>query len=167
MRRFLGVIGGIALGLTASQFPEYAQQYTQRLGGHVDELKAITEKFDRDATAEGLSRDEAFARYDATSDGFIQGQGLSMEQTFVRYEDLRSKLADIQDAGPIDRLRYLPDYLDSEIGQRTLQNFVPAVPVTIEGFVYAAIGVLLGYTLVSIIVGLFAMPFRRRRPYYR
>ena len=43
------MIGGLALGVVLSQFPEYAQQYTQRLGGAVDELRIITEDFDRAA----------------------------------------------------------------------------------------------------------------------
>jgi len=47
MRRTLGILGGLALGLTLSQFPEYAQQYVQRLGGAVDELRIIVEDFDR------------------------------------------------------------------------------------------------------------------------
>ena len=29
----------------------------------------------------------------------------------------------------------LPDYLDSDIGARTLETYKPAVPVTLEGFV--------------------------------
>ena len=37
LRRLIAGIGGLALATTLSQFPEYAQQYTQRLGGAVDE----------------------------------------------------------------------------------------------------------------------------------
>ena len=47
MRRMLATIGGLGLAVTMSQFPEYAQQYTQRLGGAVDELRVVTEDFDR------------------------------------------------------------------------------------------------------------------------
>jgi hypothetical protein len=42
MRRSLSLLGGLGLGLALSQFPEYAQQYTQRLGGAVDELRIET-----------------------------------------------------------------------------------------------------------------------------
>ena len=51
MRRMIAGIGGLALAIVLSQFPEYAQQYTQRLGGAVDELRVITEDFDRAALA--------------------------------------------------------------------------------------------------------------------
>ena len=39
MRRALSVLGGLALGFGFAQFPEYAQQYEQRLGGAVDEVR--------------------------------------------------------------------------------------------------------------------------------
>jgi hypothetical protein len=167
MRRFFGVIGGIALGLVASQFPEYAQQYTQRLGGAVDELKIITEDFDRRANEAGLTRQEAFARFDVNDDVFVAQHGDSVEETFARYADLRATLDRIEGADAVERLSMLPQYVDSEIGRRTLQNFKPGVPVTMEGFAYAGVGVLLGYTIVSALFAFLALPFRRRRPVYR
>ena len=51
MRRMIAGVGGLGLALVLSQFPEYAQQYTQRLGGAVDELRVITEDFGRGAAA--------------------------------------------------------------------------------------------------------------------
>ena len=41
MRRALSILGGLVLGFGFAQFPEYAQQYEQRLGGAVDELRII------------------------------------------------------------------------------------------------------------------------------
>ncbi|MDB5507475.1 MAG: hypothetical protein JWR75_2113 [Devosia sp.] len=167
MRRTLGAIGGIALGLVLSQFPEYAQQYTQRLGGAVDELKIITEDFDRAANAGGLSREEALARYDLSLDEFLANRGASMQATFVRYSMLTDTLTEIQNASAVERLQHLPDYLDSDIGRRTLENFQPAVPVTIEGFAYAGAGLLIGYAVSMGIINFLMLPFRRRRVVYR
>ena len=73
MRRTLSLFGGLALGLALSQFPEYAQQYTQRLGGAVDELRAVTRQFDAAATAAGLSREQALARYGLSTDTPVTG----------------------------------------------------------------------------------------------
>jgi len=66
MRRTLATLGGLALGFAFSQFPEYAQQYEQRLGGAVDELRIIVDDFDADARKFGLTRPEALQHY-ATS----------------------------------------------------------------------------------------------------
>lgn len=162
MRRILSVIGGLALGLVLGQFPEYAQQYTQRLGGAVDELRVIAEEFEQAATAAGLTREEAIGRYATTGDDFIEGRGRSMGQTIARYETLRLTLAEIQGASGWERFKLLPSYLDSDIGRRALEDFEPAVPVTAEGLAYAGGGFLLGYLVVSGLVRLIAMPFRRR-----
>ena len=164
MRRALAILGGILLAVVFSQFPEYAQQYAQRLGGAVDELRLITLRFDAAATQEGLTRQVALERYKAVPDTFVAGQGRDMEATFARFDELTLRLAEVQGAGPIERLTDLPVYLDTEIGAATLANFKPAVPVTIEGFAWAAAGFLLGALLTGSLGALLGRPFRRRYP---
>lgn len=163
MRRTLGIIGGIALALVLSQFPEYAQQYTQRLGGAVDELRVITQEFETAASEAGLTREAALERYAAAGDDFVAGRGRSMGATIARYETLSRTLADIQGATGWDRFVNLPRYLDTDIGARTLDDFRPAVPVSIEGFAYALAGFALGYVVIAALVRLAVLPFRRRR----
>lgn len=162
MRRTLSIIGGLGLGIMLSQFPEYAQQYEQRLGGAVDELRVIATEFETAATAEGLDRTEALDRYAATGDNFIEGRGRSMAQTIARYELLSAALADIQGASGWERFTLLPRYTDTEIGARALETYRPAVPVTLEGLAYAAAGFLLGFLVTSGVVRLLMLPFRRR-----
>jgi hypothetical protein len=162
MRRGLSILGGLALGVALSQFPEYAQQYTQRLGGAVDELRVITGDFDAAAKSGGLTREQALGRYDTSTDSFLKGRGSSMQQTFARYDQLSGMLAKIRGANASERLTLLPQYVDTEIGQRTLDSFKPAVPVTLEGFAYGGVGLLLGYAAVSILISFLTLPFRRR-----
>ncbi|WP_332689689.1 DUF2937 family protein [Devosia sp.] len=163
MRRIVAGIGGLGLAVVLSQFPEYAQQYTQRLGGAVDELRVITEDFDRAALAGGLDRAAALGRFEASNDDFLAGRGTSMTATFQRYENLSATLARIEGANAVERLQSLPAYLDTDIGQRTLENYRPAVPVTMEGILYAGGGFILGYLLLSGLWRFFSMPFKRRR----
>ena len=167
MRRAVASIGGLGLALALSQFPEYAQQYTQRLGGAVDELRVITDEFDRAASAGGLGRDAALARYNSSNDEFLAGRGTSMTATFQRFEQLDATLQQIQGANAIERFQSLPAYLDSDIGQRTLANYKPAVPVTIEGVLYAGAGFILGYLISSGFWSFCALPFRRRHYAYK
>ena len=167
MRRIMAGIGGLGLAVTLSQFPEYAQQYTQRLGGAVDELRVITEDFDRAAAVGGLDRSQALQRYGAANDGFLADRGTAMRTTFTRYEQLTATLNRIENADPVTRLQSLPAYLDSDIGRRTLENYQPAVPATVEGVLYAGAGFILGYLVLSGLWRFASMPFRRRRPIYR
>lgn len=163
MRRIIAGIGGLGLAITLSQFPEYAQQYTQRLGGAVDELRVITEDFDRAAADGGLDRATALARYEASNDDFLAGRGTSMTATFQRYEQLSATLARIENAGAVERLQSLPAYLDTDIGRRTLESYKPAIPVTMEGILYAGGGFILGYLVLSGLWRFLSLPFRRKR----
>ena len=164
MRRSLSVIGGLVLAAFCSQFPEYAQQYEQRLGGAVDELRIIVNEFELAATNFGLTRDEALARYQATGDDFIRGRGITMANIISRYEVLSATLSEIQGATGWERFSHLPQYLDSEIGARALENYEPAVPLTVEGIVYALGGFMLGYLFISGLMRFLLLPFRRRSP---
>lgn len=167
MRRALALLGGIALAVMFSQYPEYAQQYEQRLGGAVDELRVVTERFDADAAAGGLTREQALATYRASDEEFLSRQGRSMAETFMRYSELSATLRRISGASPIERFNLMPQFFDTDIGGRTLDNFKPAVPVTTEGFVYAGVGLFVGYALVWALVAFVTLPFRRRRVRYR
>lgn len=167
MRRMIAGIGGLGLAVILSQFPEYAQQYTQRLGGAVDELRIITTDFDRAALAGGLDRAAALERYNASNDQFLAGRGSSMTGTFQRYEQLSATLTRIENAGPVERFQSLPAYLDTDIGRRTLESYKPAVPVTVEGILYAGGGFILGYLIFSGLWRFLAMPFKKRYPAYR
>ena len=162
IRKVIAGAGGIGLAIVLSQFPEYAQQYTQRLGGAVDELRVITADFDRAAEQAGLDRATAIARYNSSNDEFLAGRGSSMTATFQRYENLSQTLTRIEGAGPVERLQSLPAYLDTDIGRRTLESYRPAMPVTVEGVLYAGIGFMLGYLVISALVRFCALPFKRR-----
>ncbi|MEQ1770371.1 MAG: DUF2937 family protein [Devosia sp.] len=163
MRRVLGMLGGLFVGFAFAQFPEYAQQYQQRLGGAVDELRIIVEDFDRGANAFGLNREEALARFAENGDGFIVDRGLAMQRTIQRYEKLNADLSLIQTASPIERVGLLPRYLDSDVAQKALANFNAGVPFTPEGLAWAAAGFLIGFSALLAIVNVLLLPFRWRR----
>jgi hypothetical protein len=163
VRRTLAIIAGIALGICFSQFPEYAQQFEQRLGGAVDELRIIVADLDRDAEKFGLSRVEALGRYAASPDDFIKARGMSMARTLARYEYLSGIQHDVETEGPLGRLVHLRDYLDSDIGQRAWAAYKPAMPTTVEGLFWALAGFLAGYGLTYPLLGALTLPFRWRR----
>lgn len=170
MRRALATLGGLGLALALSQFPEYAQQYEQRLGGAVNELRIIVEDFDADALKFGLSREKALQRYMQSPDDFIVARGMSMARTLARYGKLSADLRDLQNAGPLQRLQHIGDYFDSEIGAAAAAAYKPAMPVTGEGLMWALGGFILGYIIVAAFIGFVTLPFRwrnGRQPHYR
>lgn len=158
--RFLALAAGLAGAGTLAQFPEASQHYVQRLAGAVDELAIVVADFDRSATSAGLTRDEALAELSGSA--FLSARNADMTRTITRYEALSSDLTLLQAAGPVERALLLPARLDTEIGRRAMQDFRPALPLTVSGAGFAGAGFLGGYGLLALLVALGARIWRRR-----
>jgi hypothetical protein len=143
--------------VTASQIPEYAQQYRQRLGGAIDELQAVVAEFDSDSARHGLSEREGIARLAENSDPFVRERGAQMDGIVARLQKLSRASAAMAQSGPIGRLVAMASDFDPLIAQRAYASYEPAVPVTSEGFILAGLGLVGGYGLVH--AG--TAPFRR------
>jgi len=145
MPRILNMLAGVGLGVCLSQFPEFAQQYEQRLGGAVDELETIIADFDSTAARAGLSRTEALLTYESANNDFLTERGIDMTRTFARHARLTAYLEELQTAGPVERVIGFARYYDPEIASRALQTYEPALPVTPEGLGYTLAGFGTGY----------------------
>jgi hypothetical protein len=159
--RMIVLAGGVLGAAGLSQFPEFTQQYRQRLAGAVDELSVVTADFDASAAAEGLSREAALASMGA--EGFIGRRHQDMARAFTRLEDLRADLALLSTAGAFERVYYASHMTDREIARRAFEDFEPAMPVTFEGVTFAGAGFVLGGLLLALVAGLLravVWPFR-------
>lgn len=135
----------LVLGVVASQVPEFAQQYRQRLGGAVDELNRIIREFDADAARMQMDRDTGLGRLLANPDIFVRQRGEQIRDDAARAARLELQLQSYQEAGPFWRLATFARSYEPEIARRAAQNFEPAVPVTTEGLVTTVIGFLAGW----------------------
>ena len=161
MAAALGLVGGVV----ASQGPEFAQQYRQRLGGAIDELRRITQRFDADATANGYSREGAVDRLRTNPDNLVSRQGEAMRANLERLERLERQRQAFIEAGAFQRLVVLTRDADIDLMRAAYQDFEPAVPATQEGVVAAGAGALGGWSLTLLIGALFRRLFglgRRR-----
>ena len=157
--RILAMAGGIAGAVAMSQFPAFSQQYVQRLSGAVDELRAVTIAFDTTARVAGLSREEALDRMGSSD--FQTRLRDDMRTRIYRYERLNADYQALAAAAPLERLTRAWRFRDADLARRTWDDFEPAVPVTMDGFVMAGIGFAAGWAFVSLIMGLALRPFRR------
>ena len=153
--------GGVAGAVLASQFPEYSQQYLQRLGGAVDALHEVTADFDASAQAVGMSREKALAQM--TGSPFMERRRRDMSATFTRYETLSDTLHKLEGQGPFMRAYYLPRMNDPHIARAAWGAFQPAVPLGFAGAVFAGFGFVIGALWFGILSRMLAMPFNRRR----
>ena len=161
MLRMLTIAGGLAGAVGLSQFPEFSQQYLQRLSGAVDELRAVVVSFDQSAVNAGLTREEALAELNGSSfqtelQGNLTGQ-------INRYERLSADYAKLKEIEPLQRLAQVYRFNDTELARRTWSDYRPAVPVTIDGFICAAIGYALAWLALTGVFALIMRLFRRRK----
>ncbi len=159
MGRFLAMIAGVAGAIGLSQFPEFSQQYVQRLSGAVDELRVVVISFDAGAAAAGLTREEALKELSGTplQDSLRDTIGDSV----TRYERLNADLTALGGKDALSRLAQVWRFADRNLAERTWAAFRPAVPVTWDGALCAGIGFAGGWLALSLILGLILRPFRR------
>lgn len=158
--RALTLAGGLAGATATSQFPEFSQQYIQRLGGAVDALSDVVADFDASAAAVGLSRADALAQMQGTD--FLERRRRDMTATFDRYARLRSDLEQLKNEGPFMRAYHMPSLTDPEIARAAWAEYQPALPLNFAGAVFAAVGFVLGLAVLGVILRILSWPFRRR-----
>ncbi|WP_173932025.1 DUF2937 family protein [Chelativorans sp. Marseille-P2723] len=149
-------------GAVASQAPEFAQQYRQRLHGAHWELTQIVTDFDAGAVRHGLDREEALGLYDKVPPPFLQDRSRSMRRIIERAEHLDRQVQRLADLPPVLRPLLVMVDPDKDVFQGTLHDFETAVPLTAHGLVWTAAGLLAGFGLIRLAV--FPLRQRRRRP---
>ncbi|MBD8893835.1 DUF2937 family protein [Roseibium litorale] len=151
MLRIIMLAVMLVTGGTASQLPEFAQQYRQRLGGTIDALAEVMADFRTDAESFGLSPDEALQRMRGGQDLFIRQRGDTLARTQERLEKLRRQQLAMATAGPFARIVIFAENADPALAKATAADFEPAVPVTTEGLASAGLGAFAGLLLMRLL----------------
>jgi hypothetical protein len=151
-------VAAIVGAVIFSQAPEFAQQYRQRLGGALDELRVIVDDFDHDAQQYNLNRDGALALFSGSSESFIRARGVSMRNTLTRYQRLSDQVADMNRTAPVLRPFVVLSDPDQMIARKAWSDFVPAIPVSASEIAWGGSGAL----LLGGLTGFFTLLGRRR-----
>ncbi len=103
--RVLCAVGAIGF----SQFPEFIQQYLQRLEGHLDEARLAVDRFKDAAAQSGMTLDQLIAGASQNPDPSIGKLGEVVRLASVRVSDLASADAAPSAGFPLDQaLRVSP-----------------------------------------------------------
>ncbi len=156
--RVLCVLGAVGL----SQAPEFFQQYLQRLGGHLDEARRQLASYEMVARQSGITLQQLIDTTKAQAAEPVAKLGGVIADTQARVESLAATETALREASVWERPFVFLSHLDAGIAARTWEVFKPAVPVTVEGFVYAGAGMLLALGLYQLAVLLPARGLMRR-----
>ncbi len=146
--RAIALAGGLAVSVGASQFPEYSQQYMQRLSGAVDALSGVVAQFDADAAGLGLSRAEALDQLRAGG-RMGQARAISMGYVLERHQSLSQDLVVLRESTVFGKMLNLNHFMDLDLARDAWADFKPAVPLSTTGLTLAGLGFLAGYGGVS------------------
>lgn len=154
-------LAGALTGAAAlSQYPAFADQYVQRLGGTVDALSQVVQDFDTSALASGLTRSEALDQMTGTP--FLEARQADMRRTVTRHVILTDQLARLRSATALDRIWLAPQLRDAETLRATWGDYTPALPVSTAGAVTTAIGFVTGWASIAALLSLLSRITRRK-----
>ncbi len=150
LRNLFPFLTGLLLAAGLSQFPEFTQQYTQRLAGAYFEIRDVADRFRADAAANGQTVATALDIYQASDDAFLRDRGASMDVVLSREAFLARHYQRLTDSRGFGALYEFLRERDNDIARAALGLYQPAVPLTFTGLAHAALGFLLGFALVRL-----------------
>jgi hypothetical protein len=157
--RVLCVIGAVFF----SQAPEFMQQYLQRLEGHLDEARLTLGKFKDAAAQTGMTLEQLIASAGQNPDPSMRGIGGVVQAASARVDHLAAADAALHGASAWARPFVFLGNADWDITKATWAIYRPAVPTTPEGFVYAALGMIVALVLFHFLVKAPISAYRRGR----
>ena len=137
----------VAGAVLFSQAPHFYQQYLQRLGGHVEELKLQTAALQQAAAKSGKTFGEVIQKFLSNTDLDFAAQGEVLQSMFTRYSDLNHAYSSLANATVFTRPFVFLKYFQFDIAKMTLADFTFGLTLTVEAGVYALAGMMFGYFL--------------------
>ena len=157
--RIFSVIGAVAF----SQIPEFIQQYIQRLGGHVDEAQYQVELIRKAAQSSGHTLSNYIELFIPHTDPSVVQQGQLIQRTIERARELAEALQAIKEASVFTRPFVFLANIKYPIAKATLEDFQPALPLSIESLIYAFIGLFLALAFYQFVLKLPIRLLERKR----
>jgi hypothetical protein len=149
--RICVVMGAVIL----AQTPLLMQQYTQQLIGREAELQLQVTAIRQSAALSGKTLQQLAQKFIENGDVDVVRQGELMLATFDRWHKFSEALLAMQESSLWNRPFVFLYHLNKDIFFSTLQHFKIGLPLTLEGAIYACLGVVLGYLTFAFMRGIF------------
>jgi hypothetical protein len=150
--RIFAVIGALVF----SQAPMFMQQYKQQLAGHVAELHIQIDAINKAALESGKTLDAFIQKFTTNADLDFMRQGEVMQNMTERYRTLLENYAALTEASAFTKPFVFISNLHNDIVQSTFKTFNFGLEFSLEGLIYALVGIFLGYSLFAGIRRIFA-----------
>jgi len=156
--RLLCVLGAVLF----SQGPEFMQQYLQRLGGHLQEAQRQLGLFREAATQSGSTLEEFIVQTRTNANAGVVHLSSVMSDAIDRTASLQAAHDALTHSSLWARPFVFVQHLDPAIAKATWTAYLPAVPTTVEGLLYALTGMLFCLLIYHLAIkSLFGLFFRK------
>lgn len=162
---FLDRAFALAGAVLLAQFPQFYSQYIQRLAGHLNEARRTIDLYGENAASLGLTLEQYIEQHLGSESEIFVSTGQIIVSLLERLHRLESSFTALLEAPPWMRLWIFLKEAELAVAAQTWQDFTPGIPTTMEGLIYAAAGLLLGwscYTLIKCIVQKLAGLLKKR-----
>lgn len=160
--RVFAVLGA----LVCAQAPMFIQQYSQQLTGRAAELKLQVEAIANAAAQGHKSVPQYIQRFIDSGDQDFMLQGEIMQKMAFRYSDLSEALNQLNSSSLWMKPFVFMRNFNLEIGKSTLADFQLGIPFTLEGLIYALIGIGIGYGFFSVVVSICRFCYRKLAQFF-
>lgn len=160
LRWFVGLLDrvvAVAGAALFSQAPLFMEQYTQQLIGRTAELGIQVDAMRRSASASGKTLDQLIQKFANSGDPDFTRQGEVMSGVIQRWQDLTGSLTAMEGSTLLSRPLNFMYHMNYEVFKSTLDHYTFGFPLTVEGGVYALIGLSVGYLLFAFVRKFFRM----------
>lgn len=128
------------LFIVGVQLPEFIQQYSQRLAGHLDEAKTQLKQFQQLADDHYQGSIQLLVKnYRENQDPVIVDTATVVEHLLTRVNLLNEHLHRLIDTPYLDKIKYFLLNVDLNIAQQTANIYTLAIPIEINALVTGAV----------------------------
>lgn len=161
--KWIDRIFALSFAVVFLQIPQLMHDYTQILSGHVSELVFQVGLIHEMAAKSGKSTNDLVAKFLKNSDPDIVLQGQFIKDLLTRYDQFSSALIALQSASVWSKPFVFLQYVYWSLLKETFETFRFALPLNLEGIIYAILGLFVGYGLFQLLKRL-VLVFRRKHP---
>jgi hypothetical protein len=159
--KFADRIFAVAFAILFAQFPQFVAQYIQRLGGHIDELARIVNRYRESAKEVGKTLEQFIDTHLQSNTPDFVHSGRIMIENLTRLTNMTTALADLKNSSVFAKPFIFFGHIDLSIAKGTLSSFVPGIPTTLEGALYACIGIIFGMIIYFLVKSIARLAFSR------
>lgn len=134
-----------------SQFPQFMQQYTQRLAGHVEALQKLLHQLRQIASFSHKTLEQYIQKFKDSTDTDFSQQADFMQGILNRWQELNQALDHLTQSSIWLRPYYFLKDLQTDIAKSTFASFQPGFNLSMEGLCYAGAGMIFGWALYQAI----------------